>query len=419
MKKHVLLFLLIGHFSYAQNTVSLDSCVAWAKRNYPQLKQNGLILQQTNLNDKALRENWYPKLNFLAQATVNSEVVKLNFPGMATTAFPHDAYLTSLGLEQTLFDGGQTKLQRQIESKNTQLELQKNEVELYRLVERINQLYINILLGRENLNVLGLYKIDLENRRANIKSGIENGLVLESALDEVDAEVLKTEQSTIETQANLKSFYENLALFVNQKIDEATKLSEEPLGGFQVSNKVTRAELTAFDLQKELLAERYKLTTKLSLPRISVGAAANYGRPGPNFINQDLRFFGSANLSLRWNISSLYGLKREKKKVEIAAGAVDLQRELFLFNLTTTLNTQRYQLEAINKMIEKDDAIITKRSSVTKTAVAQMENGKITVANYIAQLNAELQAKLVKKTHQIRLMNTISTINATNGIVKF
>ena len=70
-------------------------------------------------------------------------------------------------------------------------------------------------------------------------------------------------------------------------------------------------------------------------------------------------------------------------------------------------------------MIEKDDVIIEKRHSVTATATAQMENGKITVVNYLSQLNAELQAKLNKKVHEIKRMNAISTINATSGSIKF
>ncbi|MNE85399.1 hypothetical protein D3C80_1823940 [compost metagenome] len=70
-------------------------------------------------------------------------------------------------------------------------------------------------------------------------------------------------------------------------------------------------------------------------------------------------------------------------------------------------------------MIEKDDIIIEKRHSVTTTATSQMENGKITVVNYLSQLNAELQAKLNKKVHEIKRMNAISTINATSGSIKF
>lgn len=403
---------------FSQTSVSLDSCISWSKKNYPLIKQNEVTLQQTEQNEKAIRENWLPKLSFMAQATYNTEVVQFNFPGM-DMKFPHDAYITSLSLEQTIIDGGQTKSQHNVEKLNSELTIQQNEVELYKLVERVNQLYINILLGRENLKILELYKEDLSNRAANMKAGVDNGLVLASSLDELEAEILKTDQNIIESKFQLEGLYKTLTLFTGKPIEQATVFSETPIGGTAARIEIQRPEMKIFDLQSKLLDARFKQINVNAIPRVTVGAAGNYGRPGPNFINQDLRFFGSANLTIRWNISSLYGLKREKTKVELNKSLIDIQKEAFLFNIESSLNTQTAQLSALAQMIEKDDVIIEKRHNVTTTATSQMENGKITVVNYLSQLNAELQAKLNKKVHEIKRMNAISTINATSGSIKF
>ena len=403
---------------FSQTSVSLDSCISWSKKNYPLIKQNEVTLQQTEQNEKAIRENWLPKLSFMAQATYNTEVVQFNFPGM-DMKFPHDAYITSLSLEQTIIDGGQTKSQHNVEKLNSELTIQQNEVELYKLVERVNQLYINILLGRENLRILELYKEDLSNRAANMKAGVDNGLVLASSLDELEAEILKTDQNIIESKFQLEGLYKTLTLFTGKPIDQATVFSETPIGGTAARIEIQRPEMKIFDLQSKLLDARFKQINVNAIPKVTVGAAGNYGRPGPNFINQDLRFFGSANLTIRWNISSLYGLKREKTKVELNKSLIDIQKEAFLFNIESSLNTQTAQLSALAQMIEKDDIIIEKRHNVTTTATSQMENGKITVVNYLSQLNAELQAKLNKKVHEIKRMNAISTINATSGSIKF
>ncbi|MNJ83169.1 Outer membrane efflux protein [compost metagenome] len=413
----VLSFASVG-IGFSQNSISLDSCISWSKKNYPLIKQNEVTLQQTEQNEKAIRENWLPKLSFMGQATYNTEVVQFNFPGM-DMKFPHDAYITSLSLEQTIIDGGQTKSQHNVEKLNSELTIQQNEVELYKLVERVNQLYINILLGRENLRILELYKEDLSNRATNMKAGVDNGLVLASSLDELEAEILKTDQNIIESKFQLEGLYKTLTLFTGKPIDQATVLSETPIGGTAARIEIQRPEMKIFDLQSKLLDARFKQINVNAIPKVTVGAAGNYGRPGPNFINQELRFFGSANLTIRWNISSLYGLKREKTKVELNKSLIDIQKEAFLFNIESSLNTQTAQLSALAQMIEKDDIIIEKRHSVTTTATSQMENGKITVVNYLSQLNAELQAKLNKKVHEIKRMNAISTINATSGSIKF
>ncbi len=403
---------------FSQNSVSLDSCIAWSKKNYPLIKQNEVTLQQTEQNEKAIRENWLPKLSFMGQATYNTEVVQFDFPGM-DLKFPHDAYLTSLSLEQTIIDGGLTKTQHNVEKLSTELTIQQNEVELYKLVERVNQLYVNILLGRENLRILELYKEDLSNRAKNMKAGVDNGLVLSSSLDELEAEILKTDQNIIESGFQLEGLYKTMTLYIGKPVDKNTALAETPIGGQAARVEIQRPEMKIFDLQAKLLDARFKQINVNAIPRVTVGAAGNYGRPGPNFINQDLRFFGSASLTVRWNISSLYGLKREKTKVELSKSLIDIQKEAFLFNIASSLNTQTAQLSALAQMIEKDDVIIEKRHNVTSTATAQMENGKITVVNYLSQLNAELQAKLNKKVHEIKRMNAISTINATSGSIKF
>lgn len=412
------LSIAVAGIGFSQNSISLDSCIAWSKKNYPLIKQNEVTLQQTEQNEKAIRENWLPKLSFMGQATYNTEVVQFNFPGM-DLKFPHDAYMTSLSLEQTIIDGGQTKSQHSVERLSSELTIQQNEVELYKLVERVNQLYVNVLLGRENLRILELYKEDLSNRAKNMKAGVDNGLVLASSLDELEAEILKTDQNIIESKFQLEGLYKTMTLYTGKPIDDNTGMAETPIGGTAARIEIQRPEMKIFDLQAKLLDARFKQINSNAIPKVTVGAAGNYGRPGPNFINQELRFFGSANLTVRWNISSLYGLKREKTKVELNKSLIEIQKEAFLFNIESSLNTQTAQLNALAQMIEKDDVIIEKRHNVTSTATAQMENGKITVVNYLSQLNAELQAKLNKKVHEIKRMNAISTINATSGSIKF
>ncbi len=403
------------------NKLRLDTCVAMTKRNYPMLQQNGLLKNISAVNIRGINENWLPKLSLSAQGVYQTEVVQFNFPG-TNYSFPHDSYLANLGIDQLLIDGGQIKQQRNIENISAQLEVQKNEVELYKLVDRVNQLYIGILLTRENLNMLNLYKSNLENRRKNLVSASQNGLALASNLDEIDAELLKNEQTSIEAKDNLQALFANLSLLTNLKIDESVEfemiaLGEDKINNGQKSN--LRPEMKLFDLQDQLIDARYRLTNKMALPKLSFGMAANFGRPGPNFINQELRFFGSASLNFRWNISSLYGFNREKSKYQINKDMVDVQRKTFLLSLESTLNTHSAQISSMEKLIQKDKEIIGKREGISSVAASQLDNGKINVTNYLWQLNEEMAAKLNLKIHEIKLMNAKSNYNTTKGLEKF
>lgn len=403
------------------NKLRLDSCVAMTKRNYPMLQQNGLLKNISAVNIRGINENWLPKLSMLAQGVYQTEVVQFNFPG-TNYNFPHDSYLANLGIDQLLIDGGQFKQQRNIENISVELEVQKNEVELYKLIDRVNQLFIGILLTRENINMLDLYKSNLENRRKNLVSASQNGLALASSLDEIDAELLKNEQTNIEAKDNLIALYANLSLLTNVKIDDSIEFEMIAIGEDKISKEQNfnfRPEMKMFDLQDQLIDARYRLTNKMALPKLSIGMAANYGRPGPNFINQELRFFGSASLNFRWNVSSLYGLSREKSKYQINKDMLDAQRKTFLLSLESSMNTQTAQISSMEKLIQKDKEIIEKRASISAVSASQLDNGKINVTNYLWQLNEEMAAKLNLKIHEIKLMNAKSNYNTTKGLEKF
>jgi outer membrane protein TolC len=410
----ILLFALLCFQGQAQRVILLDSCVVWAKANYPLIKQDPLFNEVSALNVRAINEAWLPKLTMNLQGVYQTEVVQFNLPGM-TTHFPHDSYNSSLAIEQTIFDGGIAKKQREIEASNLSIEKQKNEVELYKVIDRINQLYTSILLGRENLNMLAIFKDNLVNRRKNILPAVENGLSLSSSLDEIDVELLKLDQNMIETTQNLQALYRGLSILTGKTIQEGDEFTLVALGG-PSKTKVSRPELILLEQQETLLDSRYSLATKMALPKITLNVAGNYGRPGPNFINQELRAFGSAGINVRWNISTMYGLSREKSRYEINKDLIQIQRDAFLLNTTLASINYEKQMDAMNELIQKDAQIIEKRGAISKVYSTQLDNGKITVSQYLFQLNEEMTAKLNQKIHEIKRMNAQSMYNTTMGL---
>jgi len=415
MKKNLLLLLFFTSIlSFGQVTLSLDSCIQMAKRNYPLIKQNNLIEESGKNMEKADAKNWLPKLSFISKASYQTEVVE--FLGVS---FPHDSYLAALDLEQTLFDGGQIHQQKTLDKLNSETDLLKNEVELYKLIDRIDQLYSSILLTRESINTLSIYKEDINNKKTVLSASVINGMSLQSNLDELEAEELKTEQSLIEATENNKALYQSLGMFINKTIDDNTLLAMEPIMSTSKGDEITRPELKLFDSQKAMLEARYKLSNKMVLPKIAVSGEGAYGRPGPNFLNQDIRFFGQAAISLKWNIGGLYFHSTEKQNYTINAQMVDVQKEVFEFNLNTTLLTQTAQINSLKDILEKDKLILEKRKSIKETAATQLANGSITSTDYLIQSNAEMQAVLNQKVHEIKLMNAISNYNSTKGINNF
>ena len=182
---------------------------------------------------------------------------------------------------------------------------------------------------------------------------------------------------------------------------------------------IMRPETKLLVMQEALLDERYKLATNVALPKIYLGAVGNYGRPGPNFINQELRFFGSGSIALRWNISLLYGLGREQRKFDLNKKMIEIQREQLNRNIETSLASYTSQLAALDQMMNLDGIILQKKAEISAVSASQLENGKITSTVYLMQLNDEMAARLNMKIHEIKRMNAWSNYNITMGLINF
>lgn len=420
MKNIVLLLFLFSGTAFGQTTtLTLEDCLKKAKANYPVIKEKQLIQEIEANNIKGYNKNWLPRLSFNAQATYQSEVTSFNMPGFDFPAFPKDQYQNVLLVEQSLFDGNTIKQQKEVERINTQNELQKNEVELYKLADRVNSLYSNLLLARENLEILSLYKNDIGNKKSTLSASLQNGLVLESNVNTLEAEELKTEQNMIEVRNNIDAMYLSLGMLINQPLDDSTKLTVSVPVPQSAGDGSNRPEMKLFASQTNLLEARYRLVNKAALPKLNVFGEGIYGRPGYNFLDQSMRFYGRVGVSLKWNISTLYGLSKEKQGLLLSKQLVDVQKETFSFNLKNTLYTQNAQIKSLQEIIEKDKLIVEKRHRIREVASSQLENGAINSTDYLTELNAEMQAVLNQKVHEIKLMNAVTNYNTTQGIPNF
>jgi outer membrane protein TolC len=386
-----------------------------AIRNYPLAKQKGYLQAIGENNLKNINGSWLPQLDIDLKATEFSEVVNLSLPGFPPMVFPNDQENFGLNLSQTIFDGGMSAQQKKTDIANTETEIQKNEVELYKVKDKVIQLYGNILLTKENLNVLKSYMEDINSRKERMTSTVENGIMLKSNLDVLEAEMLKTKQKIIEANSNLKVLCQVLSLLINKQVDVNTTFMEISTSTATKTDSIKRPELKLFDFQQNLIDQRIKLSNRKLLPHLSLFGSGAYGRPGYNFLNQDFRFYGLAGLNLKWNISSFYNNSFEKKNLMINKKMIDEQKELFRLNLNTAMLQQKGEIEKLELVIEIDKTIVEKRKSISKSTSDQLDNGLITSSDYLTELNAEKQAVLNQLIHEIQLGIAIRNYNVTTG----
>src|SRR5690606_23506133 len=263
--------LMSSHWATAQTetVLTLKNCLEMAKQNYPLIKQYTLIEKTREYSIANAQKGYLPQFNIAGQATYQSAVtqVPISLPNVDIPTISKAQYRLYGELSQSITDLFTIKDQKEYINTNSEIETQKTEVELYKLRERINNLYFGILLIDAQIQQTELLKKDIQSGIEKTNVAIANGVALKSTADNLKAELLKADQRTIELKATRKGYADMLALFINNPIDENTVL-EKPHQQI-LTNTINRPELKLFDLQKKSFDAQEKLLTAKNLPRLS------------------------------------------------------------------------------------------------------------------------------------------------------
>lgn len=405
MKKFKYLFLLYC-FSMNAQTLTLQQCYQLARENYPLIKRNDLLAKSKDYTVENASKAWLPQINILGQATYQSDVTQLpiKLPNATVEPLSKDQYKVFGDINQTIFDGGMISNQKKIAELQSQTEIQKNEVELEKLKDRINQLFFGIIQTDEQINQLDLSKSDLQNGLKKAEAQLKYGTILRSNVDVLKAQLINIEQQQIELKSLKSSFIKMLSFFTNKNLDENTQL-EKP-EKLLLTNENNRPELKLFDLQKQLSESQKSLIKSKNLPKLGAFLQAGYGKPGLNMLKNEFDTFFIGGIKLNIPISGFYTKINELALIDNQQQDIDIQKENFLFNQKFSMIQNSNDLEKIQKLIDKDIEIISLRESIKKASLAQLENGVINTNDYLREVNAEEQAKISKIKHEIQYLLT-------------
>ena len=396
--------------------LTLDQANQLAQINYPVIRQKDLIAQTADLNMENLNKRFLPQFSVSGQASYQSDVTKINvpIPGFKFEPLSKDQYKALADVDQLIYDGGMVRQMKIAQQLNEVVEEQKVEVELYKLKERINQIFLGMLFLDYQLQQAELVKKDLQTGVKPVEAGVKNGVVLRSNLNVLKAEVLKADQRSIELKALRKGLLQTLAVFINQPLDENI-IIKKPVTPVTADSNIARPELKLFNYQSQQLEQQTKLIKAKNLPKSGLFVQGGYGRPGLNFLKNDFSFYYIGGLRVNWPLGGLYTRKKEKELVKISQKMVDIQKETFLLNTNTQLTQQQSEIDKLNRLIETDRAIIDLRAQVKDAARVQLENGVINANDFLREVNAEDLARQGLITHEIQLLQAQINYQTTLG----
>ncbi|MEI6349051.1 MAG: TolC family protein [Bacteroidota bacterium] len=414
----LLLILLFGITQIFGQQIMLKECFLEAEKNYPLLIQQDLWQQSFAETNSILDKNWLPQVDLNAQATYQSDVtvVSIPFPNINIPTPEKDQYKATLDIKQLIWDGGSIGKEKGVKKIENNIEKQKISIDLFKLKERIAQIYFRVLLTDESINLTKMMIEDLNTRLKTIESGIKNGVVLQSSADRLKVEILRQQQRITELQTDRNTNVTALNTLLGTNYASEAKLIIPEIA-ITITNIQLRPELQLYELQQQQFSAKMKTVSTKNLPKLSAFAQGGYGRPGLNMFDLDFQFFYIAGLRLNWSLWNWNNGSNEKKMYSIAGQLVDKQKEIFARNTNLQLQQQQAEMTKAETLLKTDDEIITIQTSLKVTASKQFENGTISANDYLNELNAELISKLNKKIHEIQLvMSKINYQFATGNI---
>ncbi len=383
---------------------------------YPIAKLKKNYREVANLNSSNISKAWYPQLNAGGQATYQSDVTKISIPNAPFVVEPlsKEQFKFNLDVNQMIYDGGYSKAQQGIASVNADIEEAKIEVELHRLKERIQQLYLGTLYLDELIHQLAFVKNDLEQGIKKMNAQLDGGVVYRSSVDVLKAEILKTEQREIEIQTSRASYIGALAILTDTILNNNVFL-EKPVYPTGIEVGLIGLQSALFNSQKNMVDKQADLVKATKNPKANLFAQGGYGRPGLNMLKNEFDLYGIGGIRLNWSLSNFYTNNNERKLLAIAKQNILLQEETFTKNTNVQADQFEKEIVKLKALIEKDETIVGLRKAIKEAATAQLEAGVITSNDFLREVNAEDAARQTLKAHEIQLLQAELQLNMLIG----
>ena len=418
------LSFVICHFSFCA-AQSLEECQQAAQRNFPLISQYGLIEKTTELTVANIQKGWLPQVSALAQATWQSDVTAwpdqmkamMTNMGIDMKGLTKDQYRVGIDVQQTVFDGFAVRSAKAIAREQGTVQAAQNEVNIYNVRKRVNEMYFALLMLDEQLLLNKDLQELLAGNERKLESMVRGGTAAESDWQSVKAERLNVMQQATALESQKRMLQAMLSTFCGIEVNHAQKPATLQLGG--VNN---RPELRLFDSQLRLANAQEKALDAALMPRLGVFAQGFYGYPGLNMFEDMMRHEWSLNgivgARLTWNIGALYTRKNDKAKLNAQRSMVDVQREVFLFNNRLEQIQQNENIARYKRLMASDEEIIALRQAVRKAAESKLAHGIIDVNDLVREINAENAARVQQSMHEVEMLKEMHEAAFTLGSEK-
>ena len=421
--KKIMISLALIMLSSVSRAQTLEECQQAAEKNYPLIKQYGLIAKTTQLTVKNIQKGWLPQVTASAQATYQSAVTAwpesmqsiYQQMGLNMKGLRKDQYKIGVDLQQTIYDGGAISSQRNIAQQEGKVQEAQTETNLYQVRRRVNEMYFSLLLLNEQIQLNEDVKALLQSSEKKLSAMVKGGTAATSDLDNVRAERLSVEQQNENLKQQKQMLQRMLSVFCGLEVNNTQKPAP-----VQIASSVNhRPEMHLYNSQLELTEAKEKALDTQLRPKLGLFAQGFYGYPGLNMfedmMNRKWSLNGIVGIKLSWTVSAFYTHKNDKARLSAQREMIENAREVFLFNNKLEEIQQNENINRYQTMMKSDDELIVLRTNVRKAAESKLTHGIIDVISLLREINNENAAKTQQSIHEIDMLKEMYNLKYTNN----
>jgi outer membrane protein TolC len=418
MKYLFLILSFIPFAAHAQLQTSLVECQRAADANYPLLGQSALLQEINDANIQKINAIWQPQIYLNAQATYQSEVTSLpiSFPGIEVPELSKDQYKATIDISQTLYDGGISAQQKAIAGQNLAVEMQKVEVDKFKIRDKVNQIYMSVLMADARIELLTIAVSDLNTVLSISQVGKSNGVVSDQQILILQAEIMKTEQQLTEIKAIREGAIRMLAVLTALPLN-ASYVFTRPEPAFEetvLTNE--RPELQLYSHQRNLAGLQQQYAEAATLPKVSLFAQGGYGKPGLNFLVDSFSLFYLGGIKVSYPLWTGDTKRRDARIFALNSEIIGMQQLQFEQSINVQSAQFQSDIEKYKMLLTQDDSLVNLRTAILMMARVQLEQGVLSTKDYIMYAKDLDDARINRSIHDLQLEAT--KVNYLNTLGK-
>jgi outer membrane protein TolC len=313
-----------------------------------------------------------------------------------------------------LYAGNKLQHGRKYERMMNKSEIDKLDLSINELKEKIITIYLNLLILDKQISLLSSVENTINEQLEQLRKLLESGVVYGNTVAQLELEALKIEQQKGELTSIKESLIASLSIITDNDLHGATFVVPDA-PEIHKNTSSARLEFSIFDYSKKGLDYQRKFQLSNSLPNFTFFASGGYGRPAFNFFLNKFEF--SYIFGLKFNIPVIAWVKTVGigNIINLQKKILESQERDFEKSNKIAIEDKWNEIQKIENLFVLDKKITEKYKTITETFKIQLLHGKITAYDFIKQQNDELQSLINQEVHLMQLLKAKFEFVALKG----